>query len=52
MTTRLAARLVAAGVAHRFISLAGSGHGCAGARPDVAEAAEAAVADFLRAHLR
>jgi hypothetical protein len=40
------------GVRHRFISLAGVGHGFAGAQPEEAEAAEVAVAEFLRAQLQ
>ena len=51
-SARLAARLADAGVKHRFISLAGVGHGFAGARPEEAEATEAAVADFLCAQLQ
>jgi acetyl esterase/lipase len=48
-SSRLAARLAAAGVEHRFISLPGVGHGFAGARPEEVEATEIAVAEFLRA---
>ena len=51
-SARLAARLAAEGVEHRFISLAAVGHGFAGARPEEAEAAEIAVADFLRTQLQ
>lgn len=49
---RLAARFAEAGVEHRFISLTGVGHGFAGARPEVAEAAELTVAEFLSAKLQ
>jgi acetyl esterase/lipase len=51
-SARLAARLAEELVEHRFISLAGVGHGFAGARPEEAEAAEIEVADFLRTQLR
>jgi acetyl esterase/lipase len=51
-SARLAARFAEAGVKHQFISLAGIGHGFAGARPDEVEAAETAVAEFLRAQLQ
>jgi len=51
-SVRLAARFAEVGVNHRFISLAGVGHGFADARPEDAEAAEIAVAEFLRAQLR
>ena len=51
-SARLAARFAEVGVNHRFISLAGVGHGFAGARPEDAEAAEIAVAEFLRAQLQ
>ena len=49
---KMAARFVAAGVAHRFLSLAGVGHGFKDAAPADAEAAEIAVADFLGDRLR
>jgi acetyl esterase/lipase len=51
-SAQLAARLAAAGVTHRFISLGGVGHGFAGAHPEEAEATEVAVAEFLRAQLQ
>jgi len=51
-SARLAARFTEVGVNHQFISLAGVGHGFAGARPEDAEAAEIAVAEFLRAQLQ
>ena len=44
----LSARFAAAGVAHEFISLAGVGHGFAGARPEEIEETEGAVAGFLQ----
>lgn len=50
-SARLAARLADQGVEHKFISLAGVGHGFAGARPEEVEAAEAEVVAFLRAKL-
>lgn len=43
----LAAALAQQGVAHRFLSLPGAGHGFAGAQIEDAEAAETAVVDFL-----
>ncbi len=49
---KMAARFVAAGVDHRFLSLPGVGHGFAGAAPADAEAAEVAIAEFLRERLR
>ena len=51
-SARLAARLAEVGVEHRFISLAGVGHGFAGAQLEEAEATEVMVAEFLRAHLQ
>ena len=51
-SARLPDRFAEVGVNHRFISLAGVGHGFAGARPEDAEAAEIAVAEFLRAQLQ
>jgi len=51
-SARLAARLAEVGVKHRFISLAGVGHGFAGAQLEEAEATEVMVADFLRAELQ
>jgi acetyl esterase/lipase len=48
----LAARFAEVGVEHQFISLAGVGHGFAGAQPEEAEAVEIAVAEFLRAQLQ
>lgn len=50
-SAKLAARLADAGVKHRFVSLAGVGHGFAGARPEAAEAEEVMVAEFLRTQL-
>ncbi len=47
-SARLAERLAAAGVEHRFVSLSGVGHGFAGARPDQVQETEATVAAFLR----
>ena len=49
---KLVARLAAVGVAHRFISLPGVGHGFAGAELESVMAAESAVADFLASELR
>jgi acetyl esterase/lipase len=46
-SVRLAARLDELAVPHRFISLAGVGHGFAGARPGEPEATEQAVLAFL-----
>ena len=51
-SARLAARFAEVGVNHRFISLAGVGHGFAGARPEDAETAEIVVAEFLRVQLQ
>jgi len=51
-SARLAARLAEAGVTHRFISLAGVGHGFAGARLEEAEATEVMVSEFLRHQLQ
>ncbi len=45
---KLAERLAANGVEHRFVSLSGVGHGFAGARPEQVQETEAAVAAFLR----
>jgi acetyl esterase/lipase len=50
-SVRLAAGLAGHGVEHRFLSLAGVGHGFAGARAEDVEGAEAAVVEFLRAKL-
>ncbi|HYQ99099.1 MAG TPA: alpha/beta hydrolase [Casimicrobiaceae bacterium] len=50
-SARLAARFAEERIEHEFISLAGVGHGFAGARPGQVEAAEAAVVAFLRAKL-
>ena len=50
-SARLADRLASAGVAHRFISLPGIGHGFAGAQPEEAQSVEVAVADYLLARL-
>ncbi len=49
-SAQLAARLAAAGVPHRFISLEGIGHGFAGALPKAAVATEAEMANFLGVH--
>lgn len=46
----LATRFAAAGVPHQFISLAGVGHGFAGAQPEEIRRTELAVAEFLRTH--
>jgi len=51
-SARLAARFAEVGIDHRFISLAGVGHGFAGARPEEVEATEISVAEFLRAQLQ
>ena len=51
-SARLAARLAEVGVRHRFISLAGVGHGFAGAPSEEAKATEVEVAEFLRAQLQ
>lgn len=51
-SANLAARLADAGVAHRFISLAGVGHGFAGAQEEDAAATEVVVAEFLEAETR
>lgn len=47
-SVQLAAKLADCGVEHRFISLAGVGHGFAGAPPEDVAAVEASVAEFLR----
>ena len=51
-SAKLVARCAAAGIEHRFSSVPGVGHGCAGARPADAEAAELAVAEFLAERLQ
>jgi acetyl esterase/lipase len=48
----MAARLAEAEVEHQLVTLAGAGHGFAGARPGEAESAETQAAAFLQAHLR
>lgn len=48
-SAKLAEKLASSGVEHRFISLAGVGHGFAGARPEEVAEVQAAVAEFLRA---
>ena len=50
-SVRLAARLAAAGVPHRLLSLPGVGHGLAGAQQEEAEAVEAELAAFLAARI-
>lgn len=50
-SARLAASLAKHGVERQFVSLAGVGHGFAGARPEDVEAAEGPVVEFLRAKL-
>jgi dipeptidyl aminopeptidase/acylaminoacyl peptidase len=50
-SARLAAAFAEQGVEHEFISLAGVGHGFAGARPEDVGAAEASVVEFLCATL-